>query len=680
MKHRAAALFRLAGILLASWVLPSCGSGGSGSPPPTPLPRLLGTSTYLFDVDATTGACTKRSGLGLAGFLNIRGLAFNPAGTQLYLYSRPTSELLRIASPFTGAPEAIGGIPGYADLNGMVYDAPRNRLLMIDTNSNKLVAVDPDTALPSLVGTLTPSPPTCLAFDPGTGTLYGCTLTHLFTINPTTAATTQIAAFSGGSTISAIEIDPGTGTLYGSDTAGGGLVTINKATAAVTPVGPSGLPSTDVILDFATHPATGTLYAIPSLSLRLCTINKATGAATPGQILGFSSLRGLAWNPAIQKYYAVDVNKQSLMIVDPLAAQATLVGSVNPGNISGLAYDAVNAILYGVNISTNNLVTLNTTTGAPAVVGAIGFTQVHGLAFNGSPGTLFATGLDKLLTINTATGAGTLVGSLSPDNVYALAWDATTNTLYGADYAFPRLVTINTTTAAVTPVGPINLSANPQFTGFYWHPPTHRLLGYLEASLWEFNASTGAATSIHSMGSHASGLAYNPDDGILYGADASFLFTVDPSTGATCRIGALGYGFVLALTYDTNSKTLFGYESQLNRLLSINRTTGAATVVGGAPAGLPFLYGLAFDAGTNTLYGTSGLNTTLWAINPQTGVTTAAATLTMGGILGLEFDPGSGMLYGTIPYERKLVRIDPQTGVVTVVGTLSHFMDGLTIR
>ena len=61
-------------------------------------------------------------------------------------------------------------------------------------------------------------------------------------------------------------------------------------------------------------------------------------------------------------------------------------------------------------------------------------------------------------------------------------------------------------------------------------------------------------------------------------------------------------------------------------------------------------------------------------------MTTAAATLTMGGILGLEFDPGSGMLYGTIPYERKLVRIDPQTGVVTVVGTLSHFMDGLTIR
>lgn len=85
---------------------------------------------------------------------------------------------------------------------------------------------------------------TGLAFQPGTGTLYGATSSgsgtnpaSLVTINPITGRVTEIGFFGGSAKFGDIKFDPTSGILYGSTTSGGNLYTINLATGAATKVG-----------------------------------------------------------------------------------------------------------------------------------------------------------------------------------------------------------------------------------------------------------------------------------------------------------------------------------------------------------------------------------------------------------------------------------------------------------
>ncbi len=135
---------------------------------------------------------------------------------------------------------------------------------------------------------------TGLAFQPGTGILFGSTSNasptapaHLVTINPATAQVTDTGAFIGGSTMADITFDPTTGILFGWRAADGhGLYTINIATGAATLIG-------GVTSDFGggglAASLTGTLFNTPdgcfggipcSPGGHLTTVDKATGAPT----------------------------------------------------------------------------------------------------------------------------------------------------------------------------------------------------------------------------------------------------------------------------------------------------------------------------------------------------------------------------------------------------------------
>jgi hypothetical protein len=81
-------------------------------------------------------------------------------------------------------------------------------------------------------------------------------------------------------------------------------------------------------------------------------------------------------------------------------------------------------------------------------------------------------------------------------------------------------------------------------------------------------------------------LAYDSTDNILYGINSSSdaLVTSDPSTGNTTTVGALGNlspAFLYpGLGWDGNSDTLYLNVGYTNNFYSVNRSTGAATLIG----------------------------------------------------------------------------------------------------
>jgi hypothetical protein len=137
-------------------------------------------------------------------------------------------------------------------------------------------------------------PITGLAFQPGTGLLYGSTgnagatntQARLVSINPATAQVTVIGSFNTGAvnangdpaTMADIGFDPTTGTLYGVGSIGGPqLYSINLTTGQATVVGSTGLTSTSG--GGMAVSSAGTVYGTPT-STRYGTYNKSTGAYT----------------------------------------------------------------------------------------------------------------------------------------------------------------------------------------------------------------------------------------------------------------------------------------------------------------------------------------------------------------------------------------------------------------
>jgi hypothetical protein len=142
------------------------------------------------------------------------------------------------------------------------------------------------------------------------------------------------------------------------------------------------------------------------------------------------------------------------------------------------------------------------------------------------------------------------------------------------------------------------------------------------------------------------GLTADPDTGLLFAtmrrANApDILFQLDPATGKYVP-NAFGNGrdFVPIqgsgvtneiddLTYDAENELLYAISSWCGRddkLITINPTTGAATVVG--PTGVNTMEGLAF-APNGVLYGSTGthdqvtpMSDQLWTLDPTTGAAT----------------------------------------------------------
>jgi hypothetical protein len=244
--------------------------------------------------------------------------------------------LAALALLFAGADQArADALFGASGSNGV------NGELVILNPATGAVATDIG---PLVDGVGNPFSITGLAFQPGTGALFGATSNlsptdprFLVSINPATGRVTPIGPFNAanGNPFGDISFDPTSGKLFGANAVGGALYTINLATGAATRISSSNTPITTGSSGhgFAVD-ASGTLLTTPDSAFgNLYTYNKTTGSAT---------------------------------IVAPLS------GPPLDGAINALSFD--NGVLFGVNNnqgfpSQTHLITINPTTGAITDIG-----------------------------------------------------------------------------------------------------------------------------------------------------------------------------------------------------------------------------------------------------------------------------------------------------------------------
>jgi|GEM_PF-2115355 len=156
------------------------------------------------------------------------------------------------------------------------------------------------------------------------------------------------------------------------------------------------------------------------------------------------------------------------------------------------------------------------------------------------------------------------------------------------------------------------------------------LFGIVNGLFLEINTSTGAATTIGSIGAGGTALEAGPA-GVIYMMGGNNFYSINKVTGVATLIGAMGAGFFSSgdLAWDAATSTMYGSFTS-NNLGRINITTGAASNIG--PFGFSSIWGLDFC--DSTLYAVRS-NGDLLDVNTGTGAGTLIGNIGVGSIFGM---------------------------------------------
>ncbi len=184
-------------------------------------------------------------------------------------------------------------------------------------------------------------------------------------------------------------------------------------------------------------------------------------------------------------------------------------------------------------------------------------------------------------------------------------------------------------------------------------------------------ATNGAFGKVAQVGAGIQGLAYDSTSGNFYAIDTTRrLFTINATTSAVADLGIVsGTTLINGLAFDPGSATLYGIRQSDGQLYRINTVTLVATTIGGPQGGT--VGGIDYDAVNNVLYGLDDAGgTKLIRINTTTGAHTLVGGLGLGGAdcNGLAFNSADGMLYTINAGNQSAYRINPTTGAATLVG------------
>jgi hypothetical protein len=201
----------------------------------------------------------------------------------------------------------------------------------------------------------------------------------------------------------------------------------------------------------------------------------------------------------------------------------------------------------------------------------------------------------------------------------------------------------------------------------------------VNGSLQKVNVCTNAVTPIGPIGAPLTGL--DVMDGVLYGSQTNQffggimnLYSINKTTGAGTVVGALStatgtnHPHVTDLTHVGTQ--LYGWSRTGNVLVSINSTTGQVTPFAFSTS----TYGGALAANAaGTMYAAlGGACGQLTTVNTTTGATTFAATLNGGGcnaIMAMTFHEGELWAIRKESPGTSLIKINTTTGAITLVGT-----------
>lgn len=194
------------------------------------------------------------------------------------------------------------------------------------------------------------------------------------------------------------------------------------------------------------------------------------------------------------------------------------------------------------------------------------------------------------------------------------------------------------------------------------------------SKLYRLEPKSGRIIEVGPTGAQLTDLAFGRK--ALYGLAFGDLYQLDPATGASTHIGALGVTGANALTVQHASGTLYG-ASTTGAVFTIDPSSGAATTIGSMGSGLASAGDLAFL--NNHLYATvtgPGSSTTLLAtIDPATGVATVLGPTGFQNVFGLV--ASRGHLWGAT-LGGALVSISKRTGAAQTVWTVGLPVGGLT--
>lgn len=203
------------------------------------------------------------------------------------------------------------------------------------------------------------------------------------------------------------------------------------------------------------------------------------------------------------------------------------------------------------------------------------------------------------------------------------------------------------------------------------------------SDLYTINPATGAATSIGASGFALTGLAFEHDGTTLWGASSAnsaahprSLISINAATGAGTFVGAFGTT-ISDITTDA-ADVLYGWapNSGSGSLATINKTTGAATIVG--DSGLGGVGGaIAFSSG-GTLYLVTRkfAVATLYTVDPATGAVTLVGASSDSHVYNAMTFSSGGVLYA-FDGASHLVTINTSTAAFVLGAGVSGAWDAL---
>jgi len=183
---------------------------------------------------------------------------------------------------------------------------------------------------------------------------------------------------------------------------------------------------------------------------------------------------------------------------------------------------------------------------------------------------------------------------------------------------------------------------------------------YMVGNLYEINPFDGSMTFIGSSGFNVWGLAW--DGQTMWGCTGSYLGSINLENGSGTMIGPMGNaGSMIGMACDS-SGNIYGVDLLDNNFYSINKTTGAATVIG--PLGINldnYAQDMDFDKDNDVLYLAAYVNDdgALYTIDPSTGTATLVGAFQN----GAQID-GFAIPYGVIVYPDDL-------GIVSILSPSS---------
>lgn len=191
---------------------------------------------------------------------------------------------------------------------------------------------------------------------------------------------------------------------------------------------------------------------------------------------------------------------------------------------------------------------------------------------------------------------------LVSDAIWGFAWNA-----YDPDGIIPEgPVKVNLATGDIVAIGSYSgtdFMPGADFVGGDWYASS-----YNSVSLLTIDTTTGNLTTIGNLGLVMNGLAYDATTDKLYGcaydgSANSILYEINYYTGTCTQIGTIGAGVMIGIAANSHGN-IYGINITDDAFYSINKTTGAGTVIGALGYDIGYAQDIAFDKDNDKLYGT----------------------------------------------------------------------------